>query len=400
MNNSNYTTFARSKSQDGLIAKITQYSTLMLIFFLPWGDGLWDGTPRLAATLSFGLAIVLFLTRGTHRNYTYFHFFIVLYISWQIISMLWTPDLNWAKQVVNTNIQLILLSFLFSFVIDSKQLLMKSYQAYVFGNIVGSLIIIYNYVNDIQTVYYGRYGINNIETDLLSIILAVSIPMAAYLAVKQSNKILRLINLFAIPLTFYAIFLTGTRTGSIVGIIGVLYWLFTHRNAPFVVKSAISFVMVLSIITIFTFAPKSLTDRVFSAGESISSGTLNSRTSIWTGSFNEWEKAPIIGSGLGGLGVVLSKEHVNYKWAHNVYIHLLAETGLIGLILYLLILGSLLYYLLHTPLDEKAFLFSLLMVIVISQLTTHTHVNKFIWFALTMIAIHSQMYSYVESKSS
>lgn len=392
--------FSIDAPDSGLIEKLTQFSTLMLIFLIPWGDGLWDGTPRLAATLSFGLAILLFLTKGTHRNYTYFHFFIILYIAWQLLSMLWTPDFNWAKQVAITSVQLILLSFLFTFVINTKQLILNAYQAYVFGNIVGSLIILYNYLNGIETNYYGRYGINNIETDLLSVILAISIPMAAYLAFKQPSKILRIINVIAIPLIFYAIFLTGTRTGSIVGIVGIIYWLYTQRKTSFVIKALISFVMVISVIAIFTFAPKASIDRVFSAGESISSGTLNSRTSIWSGSLKEWGKTPIIGSGLGGLGVILSKENVNYKWAHNVFIHLLTETGLIGMSLYLLIIGTLFYYLLHTPIDEKAFLLALLMAILISQLTTHTHVNKFIWFALTMIAIHAQKFSYLESKHS
>ncbi len=386
--------------QPDLIKKATQYLTLLLIFLLPWGDGLWDGTPRVVATLCFGIVIIQFLTSGTHRNYTYYHFFIILYIAWLLLSMLWTPDLEWAKGVASTAVQLILLCFLFSLVIDNKALIIKSYQAYVFGNITGALIIINNFIHGIETNYYGRYGINNIETDTLSIILAVSLPMAAYLAFKQTNKVIRLINLLAIPLIFYAIFLTGTRTGSIVGLIGILYWVFTHRSASFLVKSSIAFVMVVSVIAIFTLAPKASIDRIFSAGQSISSGTLNSRTSIWRGSLKEWEKSPIIGSGLGGLGFVLSKEHVNYRGAHNVFIQLLTEDGIIGLSLYLLIIISLLYYLLHTPIDEKAFLFTLLMVLLVSQLTTHTHLDKFVWFAFTMIAIHSQKYSYVESKSS
>jgi len=389
-----------SEYEPGFITKTTQYLTLLLIFLLPWGDGLWDGTPRIVAMLCFGIAIIQFLTRGTHRNYTFYHFFIILYIAWLILSMLWTPDLEWAKEVANTAIQLILLSFLFSLIIDSKALIIKSYQAYVFGNIVGSLIIINNFIHGIETNYYGRYGINNIETDTLSIVLAVSLPIAAYLTFKQTNRVLRIINLLAIPLIFYAIFLTGTRTGSIVGILAILYWLFTYRSASLVIKSSIAFVIVASVVAIFTFAPKASIDRIFSAGQSISSGTLNSRTSIWRGSLKEWEKSPIIGSGLGGLGFVLSKEHVNYKGAHNVFIQLLTEDGIIGLTFYSLIIISLFYYLLHTPLDEKAFLFTLLMVLLISQLTTHTHLDKFVWYAFTMIAIHSQMYSYIESKHS
>ena len=185
---------------------------------MPWGDGFWDGTPRIAATISIGLSLILFLTRGTHRSYTITHLFIILYFSWQLISFIWSPDQDYGIKVAITAVQLLLLVFLISLVIDTKSKILHVYQAYVIGNIIGSFIIIYNYMNGIMSLYYGRYGIVNIETDTLSIILALSVPMAAYLATKHSNKLLRALNLLAIPIIFYAIFLTGTRTGSIVSI--------------------------------------------------------------------------------------------------------------------------------------------------------------------------------------
>jgi len=216
--------------------------------------------------------------------------------------------------------------------------------------------------------------------------------MAAYLTTKYKSKLLKLANLAAIPIVFYAIFLTGTRTGSIVGMIGILYWLFTHRKASFAIKASIGVVMVASVIAIFSFAPKASVDRIFSAGKSLTTGTLNHRSVIWAGSINQWEESPIIGPGLGSLGVTLSQEHINYKFAHNAFIHILAENGLIGIFLYLAILLSILYYIFHTPIDEKAFLFALFMVLIVSQQTTHTQVQKIIWFVLSMLAIHSHLY--------
>lgn len=388
---SDQTPVGKIKSSD-LITRMALYITLLFIFLLPWGDGLWDGLPRVAATLAISLSAVSFFIRGTHRNYTFFHFFIVLYIAWQIISLMWTSDVNWGTEVAITSFQLILLSFLFTLVIDNKSKVIAAYQAYVVGNIAGSAIIIYNYLNGIESPYYGRFGIKNIETDELSIFLALSIPMAAYLTTKYNNKILKIMNLAAIPIVFYSIFLTGTRTGSIVGLIGILYWLFTHRKSSFAIKASIAFVMIASIMVIFSFAPKASVDRIFSAGKSLTTGTLNHRSVIWAGSINQWEESPIIGPGLGSLGVSLSREYVNYRYAHNTFIHILAENGLIGIFFYLAILLTILYYIFHTPMDERAFLFALFMVLIVSQQTTHTQVQKIIWFVLSMLAIHSHLY--------
>jgi len=372
-----------------LITKTTLFITLLFIFLVPFGDGIWDGLPRLSATLAIGFSLLLFLVHGTHRNYNFFHFFSVTYIVWQLISLMWTPDIDRGMKVAITTVQLILLAFLITLVIDNKRKLHWAYQAYVLGNIVGSSIIISNYLQGIQSPYYNRYGIQNIETDMLSVFLALSIPMAAYLATQHTNKVLKFFNMMAIPFVFYAIFLTGTRTGSIVGIIGIIYWIFTHRKASISIKATIAVVLVTSIIAILSFAPKASVDRIFSSGKSISSGTLNYRSVIWAGSLNQWKKSPIIGTGLGGLGFALNKEHINFNAAHNTYIHNLTENGIIGLILYLSIILSILYYILQKPLEEKAFMLSLLMVVLVSQLTTHTHTEKIIWIVFSLLAIQA-----------
>ena len=376
-----------------LITKLTLTITLIFLFLVPFGDGFWDGLPRVTATLAIGFSSILFLVHGTHRNYNFFHFFSILYIAWQLLSLMWTPDLVRGKIVAITSVQLILLAFLFTLVFDSKKKILWAYQAYVLGNIAGSGIIISNYLQGIQSPYYNRYGIQNIETDMLSVFLALSIPMAAYLSTKHKSKIIKLINLMAIPLVFYAIFLTGTRTGSIVGIIGIMYWLFTHRKASASIKAGIAIVMVLSIVAILSFAPKTSTERIFSAGKSISTGTLNYRSVIWGGALKQWGNAPIIGSGLGGLGFVLNKEHINFNGAHNAFIHNLTENGIIGLLLYLSVILSILYYILHTPIDEKAFMVTLLMVLLVSQLTLHTHTEKIIWIIFSLLATHSSRFA-------
>jgi O-antigen ligase len=193
----------------------------------------------------------------------------------------------------------------------------------------------------------------------------------------------------AMPLIFYAIFLTGTRTGSIVAMLGIFYWLFAKRHASLRIKATIAVFFGIAMIGIFTFAPKASVDRILSAGKSISSGTLNYRTVIWSGTIAQWKQHPIAGIGTGGLGYGLSHEHISYNAAHNAYLELMAENGAIGLTLYLLMYVSLLYYLLQIRLDEKAFLFALLLVVMVSQLTLHTHGRKETIFAFSMVAIHA-----------
>jgi hypothetical protein len=52
-----------------------------------------------------------------------------------------------------------------------------------------------------------------------------------------------------------------------------------------------------------------------------------------------------------------------------------------------------LYYILQTPLEEKAFMFTLLMVLLVSQLTTHTHTEKIIWIVFSLLAAHASRFA-------
>ncbi len=372
----------------GVTHKLALFSLLGFIFLIPWADGIHDGLPRIMGILSFGLSALLLVTRGTHTNYSYYHLFVVLLWTWVIVSLAWTPDDVLGNELAKTVFQLMLLPFVFTFVIDNRKNLLLAYQSYVVGAIVAFGFIFNNYIHNI-TEFYGRYTIANIDTDLMSYILALAIPMAAYLAKAFHHKFMVVFNIVAIPAIMYAIFLTGTRTGFIIGLLGIFYWLFTQRKAALKVKLAMFILFFVSIGVVLTFAPKASVDRVLSAGSSIKSGDLNYRTVIWKTSIEEWKSSPIIGTGVGGLYSLLSKRHVNYGWAHNTFIHLLTENGIIGLTLYVMMIISILYFILRAPFDEKVFLLSLLLVMLVSQIALHTHLQKATWFSYSMLFIHA-----------
>ncbi len=394
MNNNNqhldyqYANNSSIDENQGITHKLALYALLGFIFLMPWADGIYDGLPKILGVLSFGFSGLLLVTRGTHTNYSFFHLFVILLWIWMIISLAWTPDEVLGSELAVTGFQLMLLPFVFTFVIDNRKNLLLAYQSYVVGAIIASGFILNNYLHNI-TEFYGRYTIANIPTDTMAYLLALAVPIAAYLAKSYQNKLLIILNIVAIPISMFAIFLTGTRTGFIVALLGIAYWLFTHRKAPLKIKLGMVIIFFVSISAVLSYAPESSVKRIFSAGSSIKSGTLNYRTVIWKTSIEQWKNSPIIGAGLGGLYSQLSRKHVNYAWAHNTFIHLLTENGVIGLTLYLLLIISILYFILRAPFDDKIFLIILLLAVLVSQISLHTHTQKVTWFIFSMLFIHS-----------
>lgn len=385
--------YGENTHESGLISKISLYSTLLFVFLIPWGNGVYDGFVRIFGILAFGVAILYLITYGIKKNFTFFHFFVVILWSWVILSVAWTSNLEEGKTMAPRIFQIMFLPFLLTLIINNNKRVFLAYQSYVLGTIVASLIIIYNLINGIESAYYGRYTVQNTETDSMSIILVLAVPIAAYLGANTKKNVLKAMYTLSIPLIIFAIFLTGTRTGSIVSMVGVLYLFYTYRKSSLKIKGVFFIVGIASLIAVLTLAPKASVDRVFSAGKSLQSGDLNNRTIVWTASLDQWKKSPVIGTGLGGLGDVLSRKHVNYKAAHNTHIHLLTENGLIGFFIYLLIELTIVLAILHSPPEDRVYLFTLLMSVIISQLTLHTHIFKETWFVLTMIIIHSGLAS-------
>ncbi len=374
-----------------IIRKIALVMVLLYIFLIPWGNAVWDGFIRIFGMGSLGLATLVVVTHGTHRKYSFFHLFLIMFGSWVLLTLLWSPDISSGKESASTIIQLVFISLVISLLIDTRDRIRLAYQSYVFGTCIGSSIIFYNYMHGIESEYWARYSIKNYEPDGVGIMIAIAVPMAAYLTTQYKSVIFRMLNSIAIPVCMFAIFLNATRTASIVAMFGITYWLFTHRKASLKIKAMLLTFFVSSIIGVLAFAPVTSVDRIFSSSKSISSGTLNGRTVIWSASFQQWEKSPIVGAGIGSIEQMLSGSHVEYNSAHNTYIQILIELGIIGLLLYLLILLSIGYYLQKTSANDKAFLTSLLLLALVSQITMNTSYDKEMWFVLTMLAIHSHI---------
>ena len=377
----------------GVIHRTTWYLLLLMIFLIPWGEGLYDGLAKVLAMPVLGLSLVMLVLEGTHRNFSLFNLFAIMLGGWYLVGIWWTPTPEYSSNILRTYIMLILMSLMFTYLISDEYKFRWAYQSYVLGTVVASGILFYNYLNGIEGPYYARYTVENIETDNMAILLAFGIPMGVWLYTQAKHWAGKLFNLGAIPIVFYGIFLTGTRTGLVCGIIGLMYLAFTQRNASFNLKMVYFGITIGAAVAVVSFAPKTSVERIFSIGEAVASGDLNYREVIWQHTLSVWADNPLVGGGTGSLGYTLNSYHVNFEWAHNAYVQILGENGLIGLAIYLMMIGSLLYYALKCEIETKFFLLTLWFTIFISQMSLHSQNLKEVWFVWSVIGVHGFYYS-------
>jgi O-antigen ligase len=114
----------------------------------------------------------------------------------------------------------------------------------------------------------------------------------------------------------------------------------------------------------------------------LSEGTLNERSIIWQYAFEVWQQHPIVGQGIGSFRRIINEYNVNLT-AHNSFIGIAVEQGIIGLLFYLAVLLVIAQYVIRLPSALKTLLSLLLGIVILGQMSMTLQDRLYIWFIYT-----------------
>lgn len=105
----------------------------------------------------------------------------------------------------------------------------------------------------------------------------------------------------------------------------------------------ISAAALLSVVAVVHFLPKdiALIDRLASFARLGSERTVVGRVAKYDLAISAWQERPLLGWGTGGMARALGRERKVLAWVGNLEIHLLVDTGVVGLLLFALFVGAL-----------------------------------------------------------
>jgi O-antigen ligase len=181
-------------------------------------------------------------------------------------------------------------------------------------------------------VRFTATGVNAVD---LALLLLLAIPLAWRLfldADRKKNRFLTIINICYIPLAVFAILLTGSRT-SLFAIIPALIFILWPNRLDISRYLFISIFLAVSLLVIRTLLPAGTIERLASFSVSISSEDIGGRFILWEQALTVFQAHPILGSGSGTLNTVIG------ALAHQTYLSILAETGLVGASIFACILA-------------------------------------------------------------
>jgi len=377
----------------------TRVLSLVFIFMLPWEGvvelyGLGNGAKFLGfVVVAFWVATVAIT--GQLRKPHLFHILFYLFVLWNLASIFWSADPERTAAHGWTWLQLLVLVIILWDLYTTRTALLAGLQAYVLGTYVaiGSAISNYFAGNPFYS-HYQRFSAGDTNPDGFGFLLALGIPVAWYLAnltsTNKMNGFWKFINYAYIPVAFLGLALSGTRTALFAFIVGNAFGLASLNRARLWVRISI---LLLLISVSFVLLPQIQTLRSFQRFSTVSAelteGDLNNRTNNWREGLESFTEHPLLGVGSNMYRSVNTWEKV----AHNSYISVLVEVGLIGFGIFGIILMMAVFNAWGQPKWDAIFWITVLLVWAIGSFTLTWEYRKTTWLFLSLIIASASLVS-------
>jgi O-antigen ligase len=375
--------------------------SLVFIFMSPW-EGVVN-LPGIGTAAKFvGLAgaavwVVTVVIRGQFRKPAPFHIAVYLFLLWNMVSAFWSADVNRTVLHLMTWVQLFGLVFIIWDLYTTRTAVLAGLQAYILGAYiaVGSAIADFLAGNAFYTPYQRFSSADETTPDGFGFVLVLGIPVAWYLASSIStNKVgyfFKLLNYAYIPAAFVGIALSGTRTAMIAAIPGMVFGITTLSRVR---RSARVLIILLFAAFLFILLPYVETlssfQRLGTTIDEITAGDLTGRTAIWREGLTSFAAHPLVGV---GSNMYRSINSVG-KLAHNSFLSVLVEVGLVGFVLFISILAIAFIQAWIQPKWDRRFWFTMLVVWTIGASTLTWEHRKTTWIFLSLLVASAALLSY------
>ena len=359
------------------------------VFAIPWevvvvvhGVGT---ISRIIGLLAFGLGVVGVLARGKMRAPIRFHLLTVAFLVWASLSFFWAIDPEPAMLQIKRNLQLIGLIWLLWEFSETPARRAGLYQAYVLGAYVAVINTFINYKSGVAAAGERFSAAEGANPNDLGFLLVLALPLAWHLAVTGKSFWMIWINRLYLPLGLVGLFLTASRSGLIVGIVALSIVPWTLPRLKFRVKVAAVLIAAIAVAGALAYVPARSWQRLGTTRAQLEEGTLNKRTTIWMAGLRVFPRNPIIGVGLNGYPRATQGVLGEHKGAHNAYMSVLIELGLIGIILFLAVLADTFLAARAAPLQERKLLLVLFFTLVIGLMPRAWETKKPTWVILALL---------------
>lgn len=313
----------------------------VMLMFVEYAFGPGEGfTPMkvVGSVVLSGWLVNLGIQRRTGFTFDRFLLALILFLTWCGISVVFAVDLETAVSRTFTFVQLALATLMIISVVDTPQRMRGIYWGVVIWGTISTLVAVVMYYLGMTPNASGLV----LNRNLLATYINVAIACAYLLHQETRDGARRLLLATCLPILFLGLALTFSRTGLIVLLITLtLLWYRVARQRKFLLLAG-----TIGMMCLITFVlPAAFWQRADTIVPVLrkQDDTFGTRVSLWGVALKMMEDRPIVGVGPGNYILAYPRyakgnERVHTTLTtHSAYMGLLAETGVVGLGLFLLI---------------------------------------------------------------
>jgi O-antigen ligase len=389
----------RAVSQErtkNFLERATVFLLQTMIFLIPWEPLItipsFGSAVRAVGILAFLVGILSLLSLGRLQKPSPMFFCMILFVAWVMASLLWTIDAELTLQRCFSYIQLLFFVWLIENNFVNYRDLTRTLEVYVLGSYLACGLTFLFFILAGGSSMGGRYGVG--DTNWSANLVAISIPISLHLSLtKIPLRLPRKIYLFFTPIGLFMILLSGSRGGIVVAVVGLSYLLWGTKALTIFWKFIIVAVSAICIFSTIQFIPEYNLDRILGIQEELTTGTMSLRRQIWNQALIVYPEHPLSGTGFGtfpaAIGMVKGYYDIS---AHNSFISILVEGGIIGLGLFLLIPFVGLMSVFRIPSPDRNLWFVLLSVWGVMNLPLNLEWQKITWLIFALLACYARYY--------
>ena len=380
--------------------RVALWSLAATVFAIPWQEAVVipgvGSVVRIVGALALVLTALSTLEPGGFRVRSLPSLFIAagIYVLWTVLSFFWTVDVVATSSTISTHAQLLLLMWAIwqlSAGPRSRRLLA---QAYVLGSFVAAVSVINVFAFHSEQVNLdGRTTALGGNHNDIAAVMAIALAMAWWLAsVMKGSDLRAFLYLAYVPIGLVAILLTGSRGGALAACLALGAVVLSLGKVRHTTRVLLALVLFCALVTAASL-PRDIWERALPAFERvretpelIGSSSLTGRTEIWRAGYMAVRESPIIGFG-GDAFPAAVRYWLGYaKSAHNSFLSVAVNTGLIGLVLFCtMFLVTLLRLHRRVPSASRTTEVTIFVVLVVCMFPLGWEYYKSTWFVLAWL---------------
>lgn len=380
-----------------VLGKLAFASLWLLVFAMPWEDAVtisgFGTSARLIGMVALGLGVLAIIERGKIRRPAAGHIVMGLFVLLAALSYLWSLYPEGTLIQTYSYIQLFAMVWLIWELAPQVREQIQLMRAYVFGTFISGIDTIFNFFSHQESVYQ-RYAGAKLDANDLGLIMALSIPMSYYLLIE--NKGWRVwvyrVQLFLAGTT---ILLTASRGATLATLVALSIVPLTQARLTGRQRIALILTVSLLVYGAVLFVPATSWERLSTLPSELEQGTMTGRTIIWKAGWEIFRVHPFLGIGVNAFRLIVSRvlaepirldEHDPAPPAHNTFLSVLVEQGVIGFAVFCALLGVLAVSLrAMPPFQQRLWIVSLgVWVVGVSSLTWEMRKPTWFFFGLIM----------------